>query len=343
MARSPVHPFARLKQFVDGFQVSDAVAVAARLDVASLLRDGPRSAESLAAELGVNASALYRLLRALSSVGVFAESPARTFELNDVSTLLLPDVPGSLRAWSIASSRPYVREAWSRLEDAVRSGENAFALLHAGTSVWEWRAADAEESALFDAAMSGLSSAEAAALASAFNFGQFETVVDVGGGDGTLLDAILAAHPGVRGILFDQPHIIEAAEKAGTGARSRRSAVGGSFFEAVPAGCDAYVLSHILHDWGDSDCLRILAAIRAAAKADSRLLVAELVVGPPNEDAVSKLMDLHMLAVPGGQERTEDEWRELLAAGGFSVSAVHRTASRSRLIEAMPAEPGGQG
>src|SRR5690349_3850978 len=177
----------RLRRLIDGFQVSDALVAVARLDVASCLRQGARTADALADELGVDADALYRVLRALASVGVFTEGADRSFALNDLAALLVADAARSLRGWAIQTGRPYYREAWANLEASVRTGENSFKLLHGGASVWQWRADQAEESAVFDAAMTSLSSARVADVVAGYEWGQFQSVADVGGGRGMML------------------------------------------------------------------------------------------------------------------------------------------------------------
>lgn len=330
-------PSRQLRSFIDGYRISDAIGLVARLDVASLLRDGPRSAESLASELGVQPQPLYRVLRLLAAVGVFHESAGQCFALTEMSHLLLPDAPGSLRAWSVQTSSPYFREAWAHLEDSVRTGENAFKLIHDGTGVWAWRAEHAEEGALFDVVMADIAAARVASVTAGYDWGQFSTIVDVGGSDGTMLAGILKGLPAAKGIVFDQPHVVAAAGKrfADTGVADRCQAIGGSFFESIPAGYDAYIMSHTLHDWDDSDASLILTNVREAMRADSRLLLLERVIGPPNEEVESKLSDLNMLVLPGGLERTEDEWRALLSGAGFTVVTFHRTPSPEWVIEAM--------
>jgi O-methyltransferase domain/Dimerisation domain len=331
------NPGARLRELIQGFQPANALYVAAQLDIASRLQEGPRTAAALAVELSVHPGTLYRLLRALASVGVFEEGDGQAFTLNDMGRLLLPAEPGSLYALSLLNGAPYFREAWAHLGDAVRTGENAFRLVF-GTDDWTWRAEHPAENDVFNAAMAGLTSLTAAAVPTSFDFSRFGTIVDVGGGDGTLLAAVLRSAPAARGVLFDQPHVVgSAAPKLDqAGVAGRCELVGGSFFESVPAGLDAYMMKSVLHDWPDEECGRILAVTRKGMRSDSRLLVVEQVVEGPNTDPIAKFSDLNMLVMPGGRERTEAEWRELLTANGFNAVAFNRTKSPMWVIEAEP-------
>jgi hypothetical protein len=201
-----------------------------------------------------------------------------------------------------------------------------------GTDTWAYRAAHPDESAIFDAAMTDIMRRANAHLLAAYDFGRFGTVVDVGGGRGAFLGAVLAANPGMRGILFDQPHVVEGAEVG-----ERCEVVGGSFFDAVPEGADAYLLKAVLHDWEDDDALRILARCRAAIPAHGALLVVERDLGAPNENADAKFSDLNMLVGVGGRERTRDEFAELCARGGFALHSATPSAIGLSVFEAHPA------
>jgi hypothetical protein len=315
------------------------MSVAANLGVPDLLGAGPRSAADLAAAIGANEDALYRLLGTLAAGGVLHEDADRQFRLTDVGELLRAGVPGSKRAWAILNGTPYVREAWSNLEHSIRTGENAFVALH-GETIWSWRAARPTERANFDRTMAGMSGGVGRAVAEAFDFGTLERFVDVGGGTGTLVAAILRRHPRLRGTVFDQPDVAksdatrELLEREGVA--DRADAVGGDFFEAVPTGADGYLMKSILHDWEDPDAVRILRAIRTAAPPSARLFVVERVVGAPNDDLSTRISDLHMLVMPGGRERTEAEWRSLFERGGFDLEDVRPTASPYRILIGRP-------
>jgi O-methyltransferase len=251
------------------------------------------------------------------------------------SELLRSDVPGSLRGWAAYVGRPYYRAAWSELEHSVRTGENAFRHVH-GTDVWSYRAEHPRESEIFDRAMESLTGTSNRALLDAYDFGAFETLVDVGGGNGALLAALLGEYPAMRGILFDQPHVVANAGQtlAAAGVADRCAVVPGSFFEEVPAGGDAYALKSILHDWEDPEAAAILRVCRSAMTEAAVLLLVERVVGAPNEDPRTAFSDLNMLVAPGGRERTSEEWQALLEPAGFRLIGTTPTASGLSVIEA---------
>jgi hypothetical protein len=331
-------PAARLGRLIVGFQVSQAIHVAAVLGIADLLADGPRTSDELAAQTDANPGSLYRLLRALASVGVFHEEEGRRFALTPVGESLRSDVPGSLRGWAAFVGRPYFREAWSQLEHSIRTGENAFQYVH-GTDVWSYRAERPEESVIFDLAMEALTGASNRALLDAYDFSRFGTVIDIGGGNGVLLAALLTEYPTMQGIVFDQPHVVANAEGVlqARGVADRCRVVGGSFFEEVPAGGDAYAMKSIIHDWDDEPATEILRSCRRPMAEEARLLLIERIVGPPNEDPLTKFGDLNMLVAPAGRERTIEEWEVLLKSAGFRLVEVTPTASGLAVIEAAPA------
>jgi O-methyltransferase domain/Dimerisation domain len=330
-------PVDELRQLVNGYQVSQAISVATRLGVADLLADGTRSCDELARETGADADALYRLLRALAAVGVLREEDGHRFALTELGKPLRSDVPGSLAGWAAFVGRPVSWQAWSALLHSVRTGENAFRHVH-GTDVWSWRAERPEENAAFDGAMASLTGGVNQALLAAYDFGRFGAVVDVGGGNGTLLASLLAAFSEMKGILFDQPHVVAAAEETleAAGVAGRCRIVAGSFFDGVPEGGDAYVLKAIVHDWEDAEAVAILRACRRAASADATLLVLERDLGLANEAPAAKLSDLNMLVNPGGRERSVDEYAELLDAAGFRLVGTTPTASWLSVVEAVP-------
>ena len=319
---------AELRRLVNSYQLSQAIHVAAVLGIADLLADGPRSSDDLAEATGTNPRALYRLLRALSAFGLFHEDDERRFSLTELGDALRSDAPESVAGWAAFVGRRNIRDAWSVLEESIRTGENAFKLAH-GVGVWEYRAQHPEESEAFDRAMASSSQLVIRSLIDAYDFGRFGTIVDVGGGNGTLLRALLEAHPQLNGILFDQPHVVEGVD---LGDRGR--VVGGSFFESVPEGGDAYLLKWIIHDWEDEESVAILRTVRAQG---GTLLLVERVVEPPNEGPETKLGDLNMLVGPGGQERTLDEFSSLFDAAGYELVGETPTASGHHVIEAAPA------
>ena len=281
---------ADLGRLVDGFRVTQAIHAAVDLGIPDLLAEGERSADELAEASGADSSALYRLLRALASLGVLHEDDGHRFSLTQLGDPLRGDVPGSLRGWVRLMGRDYLWSSWGNLANAVRNGENSFRSLY-GSDVWRWRAAHPEESAIFDEAMMSLTAGANASILAAYDFGRFGTVVDVGGGNGTLLASILAAHPATRGIVFDQEHVVSGVERVlqTAGVADRCEVVAGSFFSSVPSGGDAYVLKSIIHDWEDEESAAILRTCREAMGPNAVLLVIERDLGPPNENAAAKL------------------------------------------------------
>jgi O-methyltransferase/methyltransferase family protein len=334
-------PGATLGRLIVGFQVSQAIHVAATVGVADLLADGPRTSDELAAATNAHPGSLYRLLRALASVGVFHEDEGRGFTLTPMGALLRSDVPGSLRGWAVYVGRPYFREAWGHLEHSVRTGDNAFQHVH-GTDVWSYRAELTDESGIFDLAMESLTGASNRALLDAYDFGRFESVVDVGGGNGTLLAALLGEFRAMRGVLLDQPHVVANAAAAvleRAGVADRCEIVGGSFFDEVPTGGDAYTLKSIIHDYEDERAVAILRVCRRAMAADATLFLIDRIVGPPNEDPRTKFSDLNMLVTPAGRERTLHEWDALVTRAGFRLATPTPSTSGLAVIEAAPVIP----
>jgi hypothetical protein len=322
----------------NAYQLSQAIHVAATFAIADLVHDRPRRVDDLAQVTGTRAPVLYRLLRALASIGIFVEGKDGRFAQTPLSEYLRSDVPGSVRAWAMYVGRPYHWSTWAHLVDTIRTGEPAFPKIH-GASVWEYRASRPEEAATFDAAMSGLSAAVAGAVVRGYDFAGIGTLVDVGGGEGELLAAILAANPSLRGILFDLPYVVTGAprvlEEAGVADRCR--VVGGSVFEAVPEGADAYLLKAVLHDWDDAEAMQILRNCRTAMRDGGRLLVVERLVRPANEPDPVKFADLMMLVMLGGRERTADDFRRLCAAAGFRLTEIVPTDSAYSILEGEPA------
>jgi hypothetical protein len=329
---------AALWRLINGYQLSQAIHVLATLGVADHLADGPRSSAELARATEANEDALYRVLRAVASIGVLEEDDARRFSLTPMGEWLRNDMAGSLAGWAALVGRPYQWGAWAQLLHAVKTGENAFQHLH-GVDAWEYRRERPEENAIFDAAMQSFTRGLNDALLDAYDFGRFACIVDVGGGNGALLAGVLREHPNVTGVLFDQPHVVDGAEpvlqEARVGERCR--VVGGSFFDSVPEGGDAYVMKSILHDWDDAEATAILRVCRRAMRDESRLLVIERLVEPPNRGAPTKFSDLNMLTILGGRERTLAEFRVLLEAGGFELQGETATAAGFSVIEAVPA------
>jgi hypothetical protein len=337
-APSQTPPDAVLMQLLVGKCISMAISVVAKLRVADLLADGPRAVADLAAQTKTHAPSLYRVLRTLASVGVFAEQADGRFALTPMGEYLRTGVKGSLRGladfWGSDSSW----RAWGHLLEAVQTGRTAFDDVF-GEPVFDYLGKHPDESAIFNEAMTGFSSKIAPAVAEAYDFAAFKTVVDVGGGHGVLLNTILQAYAGVNGILFDSPHVVAGAEdairKAGLTGRCR--AVGGDFFQSVPTGGDAYLMKHIIHDWPDDRAATILRNCRNGVNHGGRLLLIEGVITPGNAADLGKVFDLEMLVFPSGRERTEAEYRQLLAGAGWRLSRVLPTESPTQILEAEPA------
>jgi len=314
-------PSAGLLRLINGYQASQAIHVAAVLGIADELAGGPRAVGELASVTATDEAALHRLLRALVAVDVLDEADDGTFGLTTLGDALR----GPAGAWAAFIGRPPHWASWGQLLHSVRTGESGFRAVH-GVDVWEYRADRPEEAAAFDAAMTGLSRRVNAAVAAAHDFGRYGVVVDVGGGRGALLAGILAHHPSVRGVLFDQAAVVAGAEPEAEGIEI----VAGSFFESVPEGGDAYLLKSVLHDWEDEPAIRILRVCRRAARAGTALLVVERQYSLP----ATKLSDLNMLVGPGGRERTAEEYAALLAAAGYELLGETPTATGVSVFEA---------
>jgi hypothetical protein len=330
-------PDAQLMQVIFGKWASMAVSAAARFKVADHLADGPKSTDELAKATGTNPQALHRLLRATASVGVFAEQPDGRWALTPMAEFLRSGVKGSMRAVAVYMGDPWSWKAWGDLRESVRTGEVAFDRVF-GQGVWDYFAQHPGEAATFNEGMTGFSTMAADAVVKAYDFGRFGTIVDVGGGHGSLLAAILKANPSVRGVVFDAPQVVEGAHEPirAAGLADRCRAEGGDFFQAVPAGGDAYILKNIIHDWNDAKATAILRCVRTAIKPTGTLLLAELVIPPGNDPHPGKLLDLEMLVICDGKERTEPGYRDLLAGAGFELRRVHQTDSPFNLVEAVP-------
>jgi len=327
-------PQAALRQLIDGYRASQAIRVAAELGLADLLADGPRHYEELARASGTDSLALYRLLRALASAGVFTQVGAQHFSLNPLAECLRTGVTGSLHSWAILSDEHH--RTWTALRHSVTTGKTAFDHLH-GTSVWEHRKHNPEQGRLFNEAMTATNALVVRSVIDAYAFSRFGVVVDVAGGHGSLIQAILTANPNLRGILFDLPAAIREAaasfEHAGLAARCQL--VEGSFFESVPPGGDAYILSRILHDWTDEQSIAILKKCRRAMTGGATLLLIERVLDAVNPSAEATLTDIHMLVMTGGRERTVAEFESLLVASGFELVRSISTRSAVYVVEAV--------
>lgn len=314
-----------------------AVYVAAKLGIPDLLQDGQLSSDEIAQATGTHPRALYRLLRALSSAGIVSESQDRRFALTPVGGMLRSDVPGSMRAWVIFSGEAFYLQAWQELLYSIQTGKPAWDKIH-GMAFFDYLRQHSEAALPFDEAMTGFSHGEAQAVVSAFDFSCFRTVVDVGGGHGTLLTTILKANPQLHGVLFDQPQVVEGARSRVTseGLMHRCDIVAGDFFQSIPCGGDAYILKYIIHDWDEEHGLTILKNCRQAMTDEARLLVVETVIPSPGEPHYAKYQDLEMLILLGGQERTVEEYAALFDRAQFKLARVVNTQEYLSIIEAIP-------
>lgn len=325
-----------LLQMMTGYWVSQAIYVAAKLGLGDCLADGPRGTDDLAAATGVHAPSLHRLLRALASRGVFTEASPGYFALTPLAALLQTGTSGSMRALAITYNEEQYR-AWGDLLHSVRSGQPAFESQF-GMGPFAYFAQHPEADRVFNEAMIDWTNQIADAVASTYDFSPFETVVDVGGGHGTLLAALLRRNRHAEGILFDLPHVVAEAEKllAAAGVADRCARIGGDFFAAVPEGGDVYVLAQILHDWDDDRCVAILERCRRAMPPHGKLLVVELVLPPGEEAFFGKWLDLHMMVITGGRERTAAEYDALFRAAGLALTGVVPTPPGPSVVEAVP-------
>lgn len=331
-------PSAQVVQMAGGFIVSKVIFAVAELGVADHLKDGSRSAEELAQDTGTDASSLYRVLRFAASLGFFNEDSEGRFSLTPLGAALRSDDPGHARSAVRTLAGSTFWKAWGEFLHSVRTGETAMEKAF-GQPFFDFLSDKPEESTIFNETMIGIHGAEPPAVAAAYDFSGIGTLVDVGGGTGNLLTTILSANPELKGILYDLPHVAEEAREAieQKNLSARCEVVEGSFFESVPAGGDAYILSHIIHDWDEQKCLKILENCRRAMPGNGRILLVEMVIPEGNEFHPSKLLDMIMLAVAGGKERTVKEYADLFNQAGFKLSAVVPTASPVSVVEGRPA------
>lgn len=335
---STISPPEALLNVLVGFWTGRAVYIAAKLGIADLVRDGAKSAEDLASATGAHAGSLYRVMRALASIGWFEEDAEGCFAPTPWTAAIETDSPVSLRHLAMTELGEEHYPAWENVLYSVRTGEIAFNDRF-GMSNWEFWSENPENAEIFNKGMSDLTALTEPALIAAYDFGHFKRIVDVGGGRGTLLASILRQNSSATGIVFDLPHVIDLArqdsETAAIGERCQLAA--GDFFESITAGGDAYILKWILHDWNDEQCVAILRNCRRAISAQGKLLVIEAVLPGRNEPSLNKFMDLNMLVMTGGCERTENEYRDLLDAAGFSLERAIPTPTGFSWLEATVA------
>ena len=331
-------PAAQLVQMSLGYQTAQALYVAAQLGLADALADGAQDAATLAHATGTHAPSLQRLLRVLASMGLWTEDAQGCFHLTPLGTCLRADVPESARSRVLLFGQPWLWSPFMALGHTVQTGTAAFRHVH-GQAFFDFLQTHPEANQLFNDGLRERTAPQAARLATTYAWSGVQTLVDVGGGSGALLAAILQAHPTVRGVLYDRPHVLASAQPvlAAAGVAARCTLVGGDFFTRVPTGGDAYLLSRILHDWGDAPAQTLLHQCRQVMPPAGKLLIVEAVLTPGRTPDPAALTDLYILVLTeDGRERTEDEFRALLARTGFALARHLPIDPALSLLEAVP-------
>jgi hypothetical protein len=330
-----IPPQAQLGQMITGYWTSQAIYAAAKFGIADLLNEGAKSVDELANATDTKPELLYRLLRALASVGVFAEENDKRFSLTPLAEPLRSDVAGSQRSLALMMGDDQYR-AWGNLADTVETGDNAYEKV-VGKPIFDHLAEQPEKARIFDDAMTGIHGRETGAILDAYDFSGINVIADIGGGNGSKITAILQKYPEMQGILFDLPHVVERAlpniESAGLSDRCQL--VDGDFFQSVPSGADAYIMRHIIHDWNDVKSLTILRNCHAVMSPGSKLLLVESVIPPGNDPFMGKFLDLTMMLIPGGKERTEGEYRTLYDKAGFDLVRIVPTSTEVSVVEGV--------
>ena len=330
-----VPPHVQLIQMGTAHWVSSLIYTAAKIRLADHLATGPRTAADLAEPTGTQPKTLHRFMRTLASFGILAHGGNDTFGLTPLGEALKRDAPGAAWATILTMAGPWSWKAMGEFKYSLETGKTAVEHVF-GMPAFDYLAQHPEEAALFSEAMVGIHGAEPPAVADAYDFSAFGTIVDVGGATGNMLAHVLGRYAKPRGVLFDRPHVVQDAPALlrNHGVESRVTIEPGSFFESVPAGGDAYILSHIIHDWNEEQCATILGNCRSAMKPGTKLLIVEFVLPEGDAPHIGKLLDMVMLAIPGGQERTADEYRTLLAKSGLKMTRVVPTKSDVSIVEA---------
>ena len=314
---------------------SRIVYIAAKLGLADHLAEGPKTADALAGATGTHAPSLYRLMRALASLGILTEDTTHQFALTPLGEALRTRAPGSAHATILTLVGDWMWRGWEQMLYSVQTGKSGVEK-SLGMPMFDWLAMNPEEVSLFSETMIGVHGSEPPAVAAAYDFSGSTTIVDVGGATGHLLTTILGSYPSSRGILFDLPHVVSEAPALAhsRGLAERVTIEAGSFFERVPSGGDAYLLSHIIHDWSEEQCLTILGNCRRAMNPGGRVLIIETVLPDGDTPHPGKIFDILMLVAPGGQERTEQEYSTLLSKAGLRLTRVVPTESPVSVVEA---------
>ena len=326
----------QLNRILHGVALTRGMCTVADLGVADHIQPGaPQSAKYLARATGAHERSLYRLLRFLASHGLFRETKSGEFDHTPLSLALRTDAEGSFRAAAQLFHHEF--QAWNGLDHAVRTGKPGFDAVF-GRPLFDHIAANPALGPLLDAGMTCMHGYETAAMIEAYDFGAVRVLADIGGGNGSLIGAVLQRYPKMQGILFDLGHVVERAKQSlkKWGVADRCQVTEGSFFETIPAGADAYLFRHIIHDWTDEQSVEILSLCRKVIPENGRLLLVECVVPPGNEPSLSKEFDMTMMTFPGGVERTESEFRFLFKQAGFELTSVTPTTTMVSVVEARP-------
>ena len=330
-------PQETMLELLTGHWIAQMLFTVVQLGVPDAIARRALLPDELGRTVGADGAYLRRVLRALAAVGVFAEDARGRFKATPLGRTLCGDTPGSMRDFALMIGDEYNFHSWEALPEAVKQGRTAFDLAY-HQPIFEYLRAHPDKDRQFSAAMASISGTQNDAVARAYPFGKFAKLVDVGGAHGHLLAAILRRHKKLRGVLYDQPQVVAGAAASGfvtaPGIRERCEVVGGSFFDSVPAGADAYLMKYIIHDWDDAKCARILGHCRDAMAKGGRVLIVERVIRPGNAPDWSKWLDINMLVGPGGVERTRREFEALLASAGLSLVRVHPTKSPLSIVEA---------
>ena len=330
-------PHVKVLGLLGGANITGAVGCVAKLGIPDLVKSGPQSAADLAKQIGADPRTLYRLLRATACVGVLAEGPDGKFSQTPMSEVLTTGANPGLRALAIMGNRDWHSRVWEQIEYSVRTGKTGAEKVF-GKPIFKYLQENPADAQIFQDAMTSFSMIDSPAVADAYSFDGIHSIVDVAGGHGLLLATILSRNPKMKGVLYDLQHVVDGAVNGPLKSVMDRCTIAhGDMFSSVPSGADAYILKHIIHDWPDDDCIKILKACRKGVNANGKLLVVDCVIKPGNDFEPGKFLDLQMLLFPGGAERTESQFREILAASGWRLNRVVPTAVSDSIVEASPA------
>ncbi|MDJ0797511.1 MAG: methyltransferase [Calothrix sp. MO_167.B12] len=327
-----------LIQMIIGTWISQSIYAVAKLGIADIIKDEVKSIKELAKATDADTSYLYRLLRTLASIGIFTEVEPQRFALTEIAQYLRKDVPHSLHSLVLMLSDEWHWNSWGDIVEIIKTGQPALCRLYQASNAFEYFEKNPIAGELFNHAMSNASKNIHTAVVDSYDFSNINKIVDVAGGHGTLIASILKANLHIQGILFDMPNVVTGAKELlqREGVMSRCQTIGGNFFTSIPGDGDAYIMSHIIHDWSDEDCIKILKNIRKGITAKGKLLVIETVIPSGNEYHFGKWLDLDMLTMySGGRERTKAEFEKIFQAAGFNLNRIVPTTSHVSVIEGI--------